>query len=216
MAIIAAKVTIRGTRPLLWHHFGPDALPLQKKAKTGVAGNDPTEWKKTVLQTRDGHLYLQPSYVFGCMRDGAKHTPRRRGTLQPVITATLQIQEDRILTDRRVPKKLEELMQAEDEPVYLDVRSVRNPGTRARNVRYRVAASPGWETSFTLLWDNTMIGEEEMQSVARDAGMYVGLGDGRSIGFGRFEVVEFKKIELGRQRNAKKKATKRSVAKNAG
>ena len=35
--IMQAKVKIKGVRPLLWHHFGPDALPLERQEKTGVA-----------------------------------------------------------------------------------------------------------------------------------------------------------------------------------
>jgi len=36
--ILQAKVRIKGTRPLFWHKFGPDALPLEKQERTGVAG----------------------------------------------------------------------------------------------------------------------------------------------------------------------------------
>jgi CRISPR/Cas system endoribonuclease Cas6 (RAMP superfamily) len=66
------------------------------------------------------------------------------------------------------------------------VRSVKNPATRARNVRYRVAASKGWTATFTIMWDKTVVAREEMKAAIRDAGMFVGIGDGRSIGFGRF------------------------------
>ncbi len=86
--ILRAEVSIKGTRPLLWHHFGPDALPLEKQERTGVAGNDPSEWKKTDLMTDDRRLYIKPTYIFGCLRDGAKHTSRKRGTLQPYVAAT--------------------------------------------------------------------------------------------------------------------------------
>lgn len=41
--ILNATVSIKGIRPLLWHAFGPDAIPLEKREKTGVAGNDPEE-----------------------------------------------------------------------------------------------------------------------------------------------------------------------------
>ena len=212
MAIVKARVAIVGIRPLLWHRFGPDALPLEKRRRTGVAGNDPTEWRKTVLVTKDGQLYLEPSYVFGCLRDAAKYTQRRRGTLQPILAATLQVKEERILMNRRLPKSgLENLIQAESEPVFLDVRSVRNPSTGARNVRYRVAASPGWKASFTPIWDNTVVDENQLQAVLRDAGQLVGIGDGRSIGFGRFQVSSF---EMEKPR-AEKKAAKGNLGKNA-
>lgn len=73
----------------------------------------------------------------------------------------------------------------------MHIASVRNPSTKARNIRYRVAASAGWKLSFNLLWDKTIVSRGEMEAVCRDAGVLVGLGDGRSIGFGRFEIEEF-------------------------
>lgn len=183
-----ATIQIQGTRPLLWHRFGPDSLPLEKQERTGVAGNDPEEWKKTVLVTGDGQLYLLPSYIFGSIRDGAKYTKKGRGSIQTAVSATLQVMDDFILTNRFLP---EDLTEDPTQPVYLDVRSVRNPSTRARNIRYRVAASTGWETAFHLLWDRTVVSRGEMEACVRDAGQLVGLGDGRSIGLGRFEITSF-------------------------
>ena len=165
----------------------------REKAKTGVAGNDPEEWKRTTLATADRQLYLEPAYVFGALRDGAKYTSRKRGTLQPVLASTLQVSDDRILVDRSLPTG--DLTRVETDPVYLDVRSVRNPSTRARNVRYRVAASPGWKASFTVTGENTLLSENEMRAIARDAGQFVGIGDGRSIGFGRFKISKFELLE---------------------
>lgn len=60
------------------------------------------------------------------------------------------------------------------------------------HIRYRVAAAPGWSTSFSIEWENTLISRNEMTSILNSAGSFVGLGDGRSIGFGRFEVTKFK------------------------
>jgi CRISPR/Cas system endoribonuclease Cas6 (RAMP superfamily) len=58
-----------------------------------------------------------------------------------------------------------------------------------RNVRYRIVASPGWECSFTLEFDKTVVSREQMGAVLLDAGKLVGIGNGRKIGMGRFEVV---------------------------
>jgi hypothetical protein len=188
--ILIASVTIQGTRPLLWNHFGPDAIPADgKKERTGVAGNDPTEWQRSVLMTKDRQLYLEPSNVFGAIRDGAKHTPRKRGSLQPFVAATLQVQDERVLIDRHLPP--EPLPTDPDAPVYVDTRSVKNPTTKGRNVRHRVAASRGWSAKFKITWDKTVVSRGEMEQALIDAGMLVGIGDGRSIGFGRFTVEEF-------------------------
>jgi hypothetical protein len=187
--IIKAKVTIKGTRPILWHHFGPDAMPLEKQERTGVAGHDPEEWRKTVLMTKDRQLYVMPTYIFGMCRDAAKYTKKGRGSIQVAVSATLQIEEPLVLIDRYVPE--EPIPTEPTEPVYMDIRSVRNPATKGRNVRYRIAASPGWSTTFTLTWDKTIVSRAEMEAVMRDAGQLVGLADGRSVGFGRFVVDTF-------------------------
>ena len=200
--ILTAKVTIKGVRPIFWHRFGPDALPLEKQEKTGVAGNDPEEWKKTVTATSDGQLYVDPSYIFGCLRDGAKYTKKGRGSIQTLVVATLQVTDNLILFDRYLPDGLNSLKDDPTQPVYLDIRGVRNPSTKGRNVRYRVAASPGWICSFNLLWDKTVVDRNQMNAVVIDAGRLVGLGNGRSIGMGRFDVVSFEVKEDAKEETA--------------
>jgi len=187
--ILNAYVTITGVRPLLWHAFGPDSIPLTKRERSGVAGNDPDEWHRTVLATADRRLYIGGSYVFGALRDGARFTKKGRGTLQPAVVSTLQVADVPIyMIDLSLP---EPLTTDPTQPVYLDVRSVKNPATKARNVRYRVAAAPGWSLTFAITWDKTVVSRGEMEAVATDAGRLVGVGSGRAIGMGRFEVTAF-------------------------
>jgi hypothetical protein len=188
--LLQAAITIEGTRPLIWNHFGPEAIPLTKQEKRGVAGNDPDEWRQKVLfDPTTRQLYSLPIAIFSCLREAAKFTKKGRGTLMSDMGATLQVFNDRVLVDRYLPD--EPIPTDQNEPVYLDVQSVRNPATKARNVRYRIAASPGWRAQFTIFWDKTIIDRTQMQAVLHDAGKLVGLGDGRSIGFGRFTLVSF-------------------------
>ncbi len=189
--ILTATVTVEGVRPLLWNAFTLAAIPLGKQEKTGVAGNAPDEWRRTVLATPEGQLYLEPSYIFGCLRDGAKYTKKGRSSIQALVVATLQILDEQILVNRFLPGNSTALPTDPTAPVYLDIRSVKNPSTQGRNIRYRVAASPGWQIAFHLLWDATVVSREQMEAVANDAGQLCGLGDGRRIGLGRFEVRMF-------------------------
>ncbi|MCL4295689.1 MAG: hypothetical protein KJ077_08175 [Anaerolineae bacterium] len=193
--ILTATVTVKGLRPLLWHVFGPESIPLEKQEKTGVAGNDPEEWKRTVLYTREGQLYVPGSYIFGTLRDGSKFTKKGKGSIQTALISTLQALDDRVLFDRFIPGfnggLPEKLPTDLDEPVYLDIRSVVNPSTRGRNIRYRVAASPGWVAQFRIQWDKTIISRGEMEAVCIDSGKLCGLGSGRRIGLGRFSVDSF-------------------------
>jgi len=187
--ILTARVTICGLRPLLWHSFGLDAIPLEKRERTGVAGNDPTEWRRTVLLTEQRLPYLPGTYLFGAIKDGARFTKRGRGSLQPLVVSTLQMHDERIvLGDQPLP---DPLTTDPTQPLYLDIRSVRNPTTKGRNVRYRVAATPGWELTFTMAWDRTVVSRTEMESVLIDAGRLAGVGNARQIGFGRFALQQF-------------------------
>lgn len=188
--ILQAEVKITGTRPLFWHAFGPDAIPLEKQERTGVAGNDPEEWRRTVLMTEDRQLYVDSTYIFGMLRDAARHTKNGRGSIQSNLVATLQTLDDRVLVDRWLPADGDPPRDP-TQPVYIDVRSVKNPATKGRNVRYRVAASTGWQVTFHILWDKTIVNRQQMEAVCIDAGRLVGLGDGRSVGFGRFSVISF-------------------------
>ena len=199
--IRTAKVTIQGTRPLFWHKFGREALPLEKKEKTGVAGHDPEEWRRTVMVNKEGQLYLEPTYAFSTIIGGAKYTKKDRTSIMYDMRATLQITDNRILVDRHFPgypngktfnvEKVDPPPEDSDLPVYLDVRMVRNPTTKARNIRYRIVASPEWQCSFSVMWDVTIISTNQMEASLVDAGKLVGIGNGRAIGMGRFDLVEF-------------------------
>lgn len=197
MALLKAKATIVGKRPILFHSFSVDSIPLAKTEKTGVAGNDPQEWKKTVLKTKENQLYVEASYIFACLRDGGKHIKSGKGSIQGKVASTLVVLDEIILLDRFVPTE-DKLSQDKSELVYLDVRSVKNPATKGRNVRYRIAASTGWKASFQIEWENTIVSRSEMESALISAGSFVGLGDGRSIGCGRFTLEQFE-IEDSKQ-----------------
>ena len=188
---LQAQVLIQGIRPLLWNHLQPSESFGKRRERGGTAGNDPTEWQRNVLITDDRQLYLLPTHIFGCFRDAAKYTKRGRSSLMGQMASTLQVVERRVLVDRYLPEEPVKATEEIDQAVYVFMSVVKNVATRGHNIRYRVAAAPGWQCSFTLRWDKTIVSRQEMEAVAIDAGKLVGLADGRSIGYGRFEVLQF-------------------------
>jgi len=204
---VRVRITIKGFRPLLWHRFGPHALPLEAVEKTGVAGHNPDEWKLTYTADKKGQLYLEPSYIFGCIRDGGSKVKMGRGNARAAVASTLEVEEARIMIDRFMPKDYEKMATSDfpidtDEPVYMDIRSVRNPNTKSRNIRYRVTSSPGWKATFHIMWDKTVIPRDVMHSILIDAGKLCGVGDGRAIGFGRFHIEEFEEVKDAKTKTA--------------
>jgi hypothetical protein len=189
--ILRAKIEIQGKRPLLQHAFGEDAIPLEGKEKSGVAGNDPQEWRRTCMVTPEGQLYVRGTYAFSMIRDAAKHTKKGKGSIQALVAATLQIEDDIILLDRFMSRDGSDPQKGPGSSVYIDVAGVKNPSTKGRNVRYRLAASAGWKATFSIIWDKTIVSRDQMRAVLEDAGTLVGLADGRSVGYGRFSVLRF-------------------------
>jgi hypothetical protein len=201
MPILSAKVSIKGTRILTQHRFSVAALSGGDKERTGSAGNDPTEWKRSRMVDEEGALYLLPSYIFGSIREGGRYVKKGRSSYLYTVPAVLQVEDDRIY----LTKDGQRLIQPEEPqviefgtvataalpPVYVEVCGVKNPSTKARNVRYRLAAKPGWEATFTILWESSEISRDSMAAILSKAGLMEGVGDGRRAGYGRFEVVSF-------------------------
>ena len=217
--IVQAHVRLRGIRPLLQHKFGPDALPLTPRERSGVAGNNPEEWRRTCMVDAQGRLYIDSTYIFAAVREGGRYIKSGRRTMLAAVAATLQVLDDPIYftnlawpgytpdaqpssQNKKPNKKTKpfdpqtaiEPPQDPNQPVYLDIRGVKNPSTRARNVRYRVACAPGWELVFTVAFDKSIVSREQMQSALWHAGKLIGIGNGRSIGMGRFDVVSFEPV----------------------
>jgi hypothetical protein len=200
--LVTATLQIEGVRPLLFHRFGPHAIPLEKQELSGVPGNNPEEWRLSFHMTPEGQLYLPSTYPFSCLKEAATFTKKGKSSLKKAITSTLQIADPHILIeDRFVPTKpvlIEQGQAVEPMPlVYIDVAGVRNPSSGGRQIRYRLATAPGWRCMVHLQWDKTIVSRGEMEAVCRDAGKLVGLGDGRSIGFGRFQVLDFTAADTG-------------------
>lgn len=187
---ISAKVTIEGTKPLLFHTFPIDTLS-EKKAKSGTQGSAPEEWKNTVLMNEKRQLYVFDSYLVGAISGGAKEIKIGKGNLSKKVSSTVEVSPAKIFLDDLFVPEEKNLTKLDHEPVYLDIRAVVNPMTKGRNVRYRIAAKSGWCLSFIATWDDYIVSKDQMKVCIENGGMFAGIGDGRKIGFGKFMVTSF-------------------------
>lgn len=187
---LQASITIEGTKPLLINTFPIDTLNRIKQ-KSGSTGNDESLWKKTVLVKQNRQLYVFGTYLIGSIVGGGKLIKVGRATLSKKVGSTLEILESELdIIDRFLPEE-DDLTRSTNEPVYLDVRSVVNPMTKGRNLRYRIAVKEGWKIKATLIWEDRAISREEIKMCLENGGLFEGIGDGRRIGFGRYIIAEF-------------------------
>lgn len=193
--MIKAKIKIKGIKPLIWHAFNHDSLAIETSPVSGKSGNNPEEWKKTVLVDPDNKLYVKDTYIFAAFREGAKNIKIGRGTLKAKVISCLIVLDTIIYIENRALPPETDLTQDPTKPVYLDICGVTNPNTKGKNLRYRIAVSKGWEAYFTIQWDTRLISLEQMKQIAEASGLYNGIGDGRNWGNGRYEINEFKLIK---------------------
>lgn len=188
---VSAKVIIEGTKPFLFCSFNPSVLS-EKASKGGGSGNNPDEWKSRVLYDEKRNLFFYNSYLLGSIKSGGKYVKEGRGNLAKRVASTLDIMESKIFLNNLVLPDEANLLTLDSEPVYLDIRAVVNPMTKGKNVRYRVACKAGWSCNFIISWDDYVLSKDSMKVCLENAGTFIGIGDGRAIGFGRYKVKQFK------------------------
>lgn len=202
--MLKAKVHIYGIKPILFHKFNIEVLTQLSKKKSGSSGNNPEEWKTSFFH-EDGKIYMPGDYIFSNLKNASFHTKIGRGSIQKTWVSAVQVLTDKVFLNREMFADWENkgavdlvTLQNTDLPVYVDIRMVDNPNTKGKNVRYRVACSPGWECSYELLIDDTLISKEIVKKVVEDAGKLIGIADARTLGYGRFKVetLEFENVDL--------------------
>jgi hypothetical protein len=191
MAKVFAKVSVEGTKPILFHTFPLDTLSSTKK-KQGNTGDNNEEWKETVLMNDKRNLYVYNTYFQASIADGGKEIKAGRGNISRKVAGTLEVVESKILLDDLFVPEEASLTRLDTDLVYLDVRAVVNPMTKGRNLRYRIAARAGWKCQFTIAWDDRIVSKDQIKQCVETAGSLQGIGDGRKIGFGRFKLIDFK------------------------
>ncbi len=194
--MLQAHVKIKGVKPILFNRFNIEKITDTSRIKSGTKGSDTEEWRQSFFD-QDGKLYMPDSYIQACLKNGSVYTKVGRGTLKKTWISAVNIMDEKIFLNRSMPKDWEEISTKDfpmdtSVPVFLDIRMVVNPNTKGRNIRYRIGCSTGWECSFNLLIDNTLLSKDQASKVIEDAGRLEGLADGRTLGYGRYEILEIK------------------------
>lgn len=191
MTKVTAKISVEGTKTILFHTFPMDTFSTNKEKK-GKTGDNNEEWKETVLMNENRQLFVYNTYFQASISEGGKEIKIGKSNLFRKVCGTLEVLESKIFMEDLFVPGDENLSRNDSEPVYLDVRAVVNPMTKGRNLRYRIAARPGWKCSFTVCWDDRILSKDQIKQCAENGGAFQGIGDGRKIGFGRYKITEFK------------------------
>jgi len=184
-----ATVEIRGLVPMLMHRVTTEALegsqPGKRKKKDAKYFEEKRqEWRETAYWDEELGLYIPSMNLEACLIEASKGE-RMSGNkyLKPLVQAGLFVEEPRIGLDTpddiRSLDDIERLGWVFTVPVR--IKSDRIP-------RRRVKVPPKWRARFTVLANNELLSQENVEELLEKAGTQVGLMDWRPK-FGRFEVV---------------------------
>lgn len=184
------KAKIKSICPMLHHgaqSVGMESTTVKKKKGGNALVGDPNEWKKTIYYNEENGVYLPAINVEASMIIASKQFKLGRGTVSKYFKSGVFITED-YLPFYVKGKTITDLNEIE-----IDKRTVKNPSTRGRNMRYR-AIFREWESEFKIMVTaEDYIDRELLKEVISYAGMFVAVGDYRPR-FGRFQLVELKEI----------------------
>lgn len=187
---VVAEIKIKGLVPILFNSFPLDTLDAGV-SKSGSGAKNEEEWKRSVLITKDRELYILSSWLVSSVVAGGKYIKEGRSNISKKVGSSLCCLKESLLLDGLMLPPENELTTSRTDTVYIDVRSVVNPMTKGRNVRYRIAAGAGWTLTTSLSWDDFTVSKERLKECVKNAGAFEGVGDGRKIGFGRFDLLSF-------------------------
>lgn len=191
MALQTMEVTIEGTRPLLMGNgrvvdpLDPytqaikviDSIPSARRTDENKIEADKLRWIAATYTDENGYLILPADNFQACLQDAGKMFK-----LGKKVASGVAVIEDSPLIG--VKKKAEELV---NDPEYTLRKPVRrNGGTAVISVRPRFKK---WGARFTVQFDDSIIGKDEMKLVLDAAGL-VGIGSWKQR-FGKF-VTKYK------------------------
>jgi len=136
-------------------------------------------------------VYLPAISIEGCLKNAAKQFK-----VTGRATATKYIESGLFCVDEYLPflVKGKPIISLDDSRIQIDKRTVKNPSTKGRNVRYR-AKFDEWESCFkVIITADDFINESLLKDIITYGGSYIGVGDYRPK-FGRFALISLKEVK---------------------
>jgi len=174
-------------------HHGSQAVGMeepQTKRKGGSAVHgDKDEWKKTIYYDEQHGVYLPAINMEACMKEAAKQFKIGRGT------ATKYINSGVFCTEEHLPLYINgTIIKTLDDPrITIDKRTIKNPNTKGRQVRYRAKFNQ-WTTEFQLMVTaDDYIDKKLLTEIIKYGGNFIGIGDFRPR-FGRYKLISITEV----------------------
>jgi hypothetical protein len=179
------KVKIRFLTKYLQARFSEDQKKeLENYVSKGIVKSKEDSWK-TFLYFDDNGIYIPSIHLRKAIVNAGKEfkAKKKRSNLKVWAQSNILIEPERIYVGKNEPDEIVLSYPA------------RKDGNRV--VNKHPAIKEGTEVDFILkiMFDEKEVEDEAIEELVKTAGEMYGIGARRSDLFGRFEIVEFKKIK---------------------
>jgi len=174
------KVEIEGIRPLLTNKKLEDEEAVRKRGEE----QDSEELAKKKVYKVGNKLVIPAEQIERAMEKVAssfKLEGQGKKTYKDLVQGAVFVEPEFI---EITPQGFE-----------IDRRSVVIPSTKGRITRYRPKWKSGWKLKFEVRVMDDRVKPEVLQKIIDEAGRIKGIGDGRSIGMGRFMLISFQLVK---------------------
>lgn len=188
------EIEITGTTPILMHgsqSIGTETTVGKKKGGDALTG-DPEEWRKTIYFNDEVGVYLPPELFEASWMLAGKEFKSGRTNVVKYVKSGVMIKENFLpFYSRGKPiRTLEDVT-----PKDIDIRSVKNPSTKGRNMRYR-ARFFEWSTKMNVIVTaDDYITQQMLKDIISYSGKFVGVGDWRPK-FGQYIIKSIKEVKV--------------------
>jgi len=186
-------VRIKGTKPLLVNRITEEDLKPACRKRSSTP--DPkSEAKKRLYLNQKEEPCIPAKNIKAMIRDAGSQfkLPQRLSTYKSMIKAGIDIEPELIPIIDPNNGKIAEWK--------IDIQIGRLPGKSSRILIIRPRFD-NWQLEFKIInKDSEIIKEEILKKILEEGGKWYGLGSYRPE-FGRFEIIEFKKLEQDGSQN---------------
>lgn len=171
------EVTIEGVCPMLMNRFQMKTAEEESGAARRDEQRTPEdEAEKGLYKTKDGKVFVPSTWIEAALRDAAKEYKKGKSNWKTTILSSVFVDPDEIPMGKTSWDEID-----------------RRPAVIQRNriVKSRPKFNTGWKISFKILFEDSRIKPDVIQTILTEAGSSKGIGDYRPK-FGRFKVTSFK------------------------
>jgi hypothetical protein len=130
-------------------------------------------------------VYFSPLVMTACAREATRTVNRKQRPQMIALAESLSVLQERLIIERSVPET------PTDDSRAIAYRLAESTLRSASSNKRAYVAAEEWHIIFRIQWDETIANYHDVRALLDYIGKWIGIGNGRMSGYGRFRVHTF-------------------------